>query len=61
MVRPSKTRAGRVDAVDDRLDAELLQVDAAFLVDQRVAVKAGGDPLLQRRVGQQVAGESVRW
>ena len=41
--------AGGVDAIDDRLDAELLEVDAAFLVDLRVAVEAGGDLLLERR------------
>ncbi len=49
-------RAGRVDAVHDRLDAELLDVDAAFLVDLRVAVEAGGHALPQGRAGQQVAG-----
>ena len=32
-------------------------VDAAFLVDLRVAVEAGGDLLLERGVRQQVAGE----
>ena len=41
-------RAGRVDPIDDRLDAELLDVDAAFLVDRRIAVKPGGDPRCQR-------------
>ena len=41
-------RARRVDPVDDRLDPELLDVDAPFLVDLRVAMKAGGDPLAER-------------
>ena len=44
--------AGRVDAIDDRLDAELFHVDAAFLVDLRIAVEAGGD---QSLVGEPVA------
>ena len=45
-VRPRKTVPVVSHAVDDRLDAELLAVDAAFLVDRRVAVEAGGDQLL---------------
>ncbi len=46
-----------VDAVDDRLNPELLDVDAAFLVDERVAVEAGGDLLIARGMRQQVAGK----
>ena len=53
-VRPSKTVAGRVDAVDDRLDAELLLIDAALRVGQRVAMEAGGD--LLRRAWRRAAG-----
>src|SRR5207249_199321 len=49
--------AGGVDAVNHRLDAELLDVDAAFLIDERVAVEARGDLLVERRVRQQIAGE----
>ncbi len=52
-----KNRAGRVGAIDDRLDAELFEVDAAFLVDLRVAMEAGGDALLNGRVRQQIAGQ----
>ena len=36
-------RPGRVDAIDDRIDAELFDVDPPLLVDQRIAMKAGGD------------------
>ena len=49
--------ADGVHAVEHRLHAELLGIDAAFLVDHRVAQKAGGDDLVLRGVGQQVAGE----
>jgi hypothetical protein len=40
-----KDRPGRVDPVDNRFDPELLQVNAAFLIDQGIAVKATGDLL----------------
>ncbi len=49
--------SGRVDAIDDRFDAKLFLIGSSFLVDQRVAVKAGGDELLGRCVRQQVAGK----
>ena len=45
------------DAVHDGFDAELLGVDAAFLVDLGVAVETGGDLLLGRGVGEEIAGE----
>ena len=35
---------GGVDAIDDRVDPELFDVDPAFLIDLRIAMKAGGDP-----------------
>ena len=43
-----KRGAGRVDAVDDRLDAELLGVNAAFLVDLGIAMEARGNLLIDR-------------
>ena len=52
-----KHRRRGVHAVHHRLDAELLRVNAAFLIDLRVAMKARGDLLLQRRVRQQIARE----
>jgi len=45
------------DAVHDGLNAELLGIDAALLVDLGVAVEAGGDLLLGRGVGEEIAGE----
>ena len=48
---------GRVDAVDDVLDGVLLGDDAPFAVAAMVAVEAGRDLLVERRAGQQVAGE----
>ena len=47
----------RVHAIDHSLDAKLLRLDPAFLVQHRIAQKAGSDPLLQRGIRQQVARE----
>ena len=44
--------ARRVHPVDDRLDPELLDVDAPFLVDLGVAMEPGGDLLVDRGVGR---------
>ena len=48
---------GGVDAVDHCVDPELLVVGSTLLVDQRVAVKAGGDQLVQAALWDQVSGE----
>src|SRR5262245_51862633 len=50
-------RRGRVHSVEHGLDAELLGVNAAFLINLRVAIKPGGDLLADGRVLQQIAGE----
>ena len=55
--RAEPDRGGGVHAVDHRRHAELLGVGAALGVDHRVAVEAGGDALVQGRLGQQVAGQ----
>ncbi len=47
----------RGDPVHQRLEAVLLDVDPALLVELAVAVEAGRDLLLERRVLQHVAGE----
>src|SRR5437879_332081 len=52
-----ESRAGGVDPVHDRFDAKLLRVDAAFLIDLRVAMEAGRDLLVESRLRQQVARE----
>ena len=49
--------ADGVHAVEHRFHAELFGIDAAFLVDHRVAEEAGGDDVVLGRVRQQVAGE----
>ena len=49
--------ASCVHAIDDRLDAELLQVDAAFLIDHRVAVKSRGNELVRARLRQQITSK----
>ena len=49
--------AGGGHAVEDAVDAELFLVDAALLVDLRVAMETGGDALGLGRVRQEVAGE----
>src|SRR5207247_8565919 len=40
--------AGRVDAIDNRLAAELLLIDTPLAIGQRVAVKARRDLLIDR-------------
>src|SRR5262249_20859668 len=52
---PSRRRRGH--AVLDRLGAILLGITTAFVIDFRIPVKAGGDLLLQRGIGKEVAGE----
>ena len=48
---------GGVDPVDNRHRAKLFVDRAAFAVGQRVAVEGGGDPVVERRLGKQVARE----
>ena len=36
-------RTGGIDAIDDRIDPELLDVDSPFLVDQRISMKPRGN------------------
>src|SRR5258708_2751834 len=52
-----KGRAGGRHAIDDGLDAVLLEVDPALEIAGSVAVESGGDQLIDSRVRQQVAGE----
>ena len=47
--QPEDALADRVHAVEHRLHAELLGIDAPFLVDHRVAQEAGGHELVLRR------------
>ena len=56
--QPEERRAGGRQPVHDRLDAELLLVDAALLVDLRIAMKAGGDRGV-RVLGDGVSGQHV--
>ena len=48
-------RRRRVNAIGDVLDAVLLGDDASFRIDDVVAVEAGRDSLVERRVRQQVS------
>ena len=50
-------RAGDVHAIDQRIVAEFLRVVSPLLVQHRVAMKAGGDPLVGRGIGEHVACE----
>ena len=50
-------RPCRADAIDDRVDAVLLEIDSALLIDHRVAMEAGRDQLVVGRVRQEVAGD----
>src|ERR1041385_4848785 len=49
--------AGRVDAIEDGLNAELFLVDTAFLIDLGVTMEAGGNLLLDSCVRQHIARE----
>ena len=48
---------GGVDAIDDVFHRVLLRNDSAFRVAAMIAIEPGGDPLIQRGIRQQVAGE----
>src|SRR3954453_17218104 len=50
--KPQPHNAGCINAIDHSLDAKLLGVRAAFLIDQRVTMKSGGNELLSRWVGK---------
>ena len=50
-------RGGRVHAIDDVFDRVLFGNDAAFRVAAVITIEPGGDLLVQRSVGQQVAGQ----
>ena len=52
-----KSSGGGVDAVDDRFNAELFGIDAAFLVDLGVAMETSGNLLPDGRLRKQIAGE----
>ena len=54
--QPQVNRSGGVNPIDDRLDTILLGVAAALLVELCVAMKPGGDLLIDRRTRQHVAG-----
>ncbi len=49
--------ADAVHAVEHGLHAELLGIDAPFLVDHRIAEEARGDELVLAGAGEQVAGD----
>ena len=56
--REAKPRgAGGVDAIDHRVESELKRIDAALLVDHRVAMKTSGHALRQCGARQHVAGD----
>ena len=55
-----KDGAGRVHAVHHCFHAILLKVDAAFEVDQCVAMKAGGDQLITGRIRAEDRRRSAR-
>ena len=48
---------GRVHAIDEDFVQRFLRIDAAFLVGHRIAVKPGGDFLVDGRIGQHVASD----
>src|SRR5437899_1181000 len=55
--QPEKHDSRRIDPVYDRLDPELLGVSSPFLIDEGITMKAGGNPLLDGCVSQEIAGD----
>ncbi len=55
--QPQPGRAGSVDAIDHRIVPVLERIDAAFLIDHRVAMKTGRDQIGLSRSGKQVTGQ----
>ncbi len=53
---PEPRRRNRVRPINNLLKASLVPIHAAFAIGQRVAQKPGGDAVVSRRVGQQIAG-----
>src|SRR5207245_3526080 len=49
--------AGGLDAIENRLDAELLGIDAAFLVGEGLARKGGGELVIVSDIRKQIFGE----
>ncbi len=54
---PEKGRAGRGHPIYNRLHAILLEIDTAFIVAGRIAMKAGGDELIDGWIRQHVTGD----
>src|SRR5205814_9054363 len=52
-----ENRRRRVDTVHHRLNAELLRVNATFLIDLGVAMETSGNLLPDGRLRKQIAGE----
>src|SRR5579884_4319655 len=52
-----ENRAGCVDAIDNRLNAELFWIDAAFLIFLCITMETGSDALFSRCIRQQIAGQ----
>ena len=55
--QPEPDGAERAGPVDGLLEEVLRRIDPALAVPERIAVKPGRDPLFDRRVRQQVAGD----
>ena len=55
--QPQPCRAGGAHPIDHRQIPKLERVDSPLLVDHRVAMEAGGDDVVGRGSGEQVAGD----
>ncbi len=55
--QPEPCRPGGGHPVGHGMKAKLERIDTAFFVEHRIAMKAGGDKLVERGFGQHVAGE----
>ena len=52
--KPHKDQTCGISPVDDLLNPVFLRIDSSFRIGQRVAVKSGGHPLLNRSSGKQI-------
>ena len=55
--QPEPGDAGGAHPVDHRQIAKLERIDPSLLIDHRVAMEAGGDDVVGRRAGKEIAGD----
>src|SRR5215470_18071220 len=64
--QPQKGFADGVNTINDAFDAELFRINAALLIEHRIAQKPRGHPIVERGLWQQIARqlfnrEPIKW